>query len=465
MAGRHGHDGESAPGNGARRGKGAGSDSESEQPSSPEHGPVPDAARRGWRRGRRPDLGPADKNESLWGPASWASGDRAGAAAFNSPEPGVVESPEWDAILRLADAHDILSPAPGELDVSAVPVAPALPTMAERATRAGQRSEQVREDSSVAPKRPDETADLNGGRRGRPGLRRILAVTLSAVVLATLAVGGMTYLGVSPTHGRAGTSNSVNSCDVATVTDGAATVTVARGGLTSTSNYRVSGPLHGYALAFDGSTSWLGTVGSAIRAPQVYTELAWFRTFNAGIQPILGSADNQQPTRAGAADRALWLDGGHVITGAFRESDDATEVLTSSASYNDGEWHLAAVTLSRKGFLLYVDGRQVARRPVTSAQDYSGWWTVGTANLGGWPHGLPSHGVAYWSGSLAGVAVLPVALEAPQIDELDRAGSLTSYSIRVTAAQSPIHYWNLQDTSPNREAVPVTDRAGNCPGR
>jgi hypothetical protein len=304
------------------------------------------------------------------------------------------------------------------------------------------------------------------GGDGHRRRRWIFPVTVSLAVVSLLIAGGAFYLpGWAKPGAWSATADSAAACVVATVTDTASTMTAAHGGAAVAASYGISGPLGGYALAFDGSLSWLGSGGPATSAPQILTELAWFRTFSPIIEPVLGSANKPSPREATAADRALWLNGGQVVAGVYSPADNLTHELISPSSYDDGKWHLAAVTLSGSGFALYVDGGRVAiLRSVTSAQSYSGWWTIGTANLGSWPHGLPARGVGYWHGNLAGVAVLPAALTAGQIRDLYTSGTFVAYGTAVTA-KNPIHYWGLQDVTPRLVDVPVTGRTTTCPSR
>jgi hypothetical protein len=323
----------------------------------------------------------------------------------------------------------------------------------------------------VTADRPPSSRDGRGGRRWLVSLTVFLTVTTVLVAAEMLYLRGWLRPGAKPaattTPMATGSvmTSSVVTCSIATVADTASNATVAHGGAAAAASYGISGPLGGYGRAFDGSHSWLEARGAGANAPQVYTELAWFRTSASTIQPILGSANKSSPGEATDADRSLWLDDGHVVAGVFSESDNATHELVSPSSYDDGEWHLAAVTLSDTGFVLYVDGNQVdASSTVTSAQKYVGWWMVGAANLGSWPHGLAARGVGYWRGSLAGVGVLPLALDADQVHDLYTSPTLIGYGTAVTA-KNPIHYWGLQDVTPHPRSVRATGPTDTCPGR
>ena len=152
----------------------------------------------------------------------------------------------------------------------------------------------------------------------------------------------------------------------------------------------------------------------------------------------------------------IWLDpAGHVVAGVY---PGTTEEISSPQVYDNGAWHLVAVTLSATGpspgFRLYVDGALVASSTsVTSAQPYSGYWHVGWSNATqSWPD-APSD--AYFTGTLAGVGILPSALSAANVAALFASSSFVNYSSAV-GAFAPSAYWSLQDsgTTPYVGAVP-----------
>lgn len=414
------------------------------------------------------DLVSPDEGETLWGPIHQQPRDAGvesllGLAQAGMPPPvgtsGSAGTSGPAGTSRLAGTG-------GGNDTGEAAVAPSVPVTGGPVTSRRYRSERSGDRRGDGSSGGSDLLDLGDDRPGTGGFRRARtgAAVLSVVVL--LVLGGVLYLNgwvALPGMSQAAARENVSACRVATVTDAAATVTVAHGGLTAADSYGRSGPLGGHAIALDGSSSWLGTGGPAVSAPPAFTELAWFRTSASTVEPILGSSNMRDPALASAADRALWLDRGHVVAGVYSVYDNRSFVVASPDRYNDGKWHLAAVTLSGKGFHLYVDGRPVAdRRSVTSAQPYSGWWTIGTANLGDWPQGLPSRGVGFWAGDLAGVAVLPVALKATQIHDLYDVPDLTGYGTKV-AKSDPIHYWDLQDASPGVVLASVSGSGPGCP--
>ena len=86
-------------------------------------------------------------------------------------------------------------------------------------------------------------------------------------------------------------------------------------------------------------------------------------------------------------------------------------VLNSQGSYNDGNWHSAAVTQGSDGMHMYVDGAQVASGTVTGAQSYTGYWQLGGTVTAGWPN----QPTAAFSGSISDAAMYRTELTSGQI--------------------------------------------------
>ncbi|MHB8244739.1 MAG: LamG domain-containing protein [Acidimicrobiales bacterium] len=245
----------------------------------------------------------------------------------------------------------------------------------------------------------------------------------------------------------------VPSCGLAQAVDTSsnADAAVAHGGIT----YQAPGPLSGLAIGFSGSNPWLGTVNQ-IPGPTTFTEVAWFKTTGSGS--VLGFSNNPGVGWQNDWDRMIWLDpSGHVVAGVWT---GATEELVSSGTYNDGAWHMVAVTLSSSGYSLYVDGALAApsdsnatTASVAAASTYDGYWHLGWSNASqGWPDPPTS---PYFGGSMAGVAVLPTVLSATQISSLYSSTGFPAYTTAV-GGYSPSAYWPMQDTGslPYTGAVP-----------
>ncbi|RGE16223.1 PKD domain-containing protein, partial [Leucobacter sp. wl10] len=156
---------------------------------------------------------------------------------------------------------------------------------------------------------------------------------------------------------------------------------------------------------FSGSTT--GSVSTTTRpaTPKEFTTELWFKTTTNRGGKLIGYG-NAQTGASSSYDRQIYMrDDGRLSFGVY---PGATKVVTSSSSYNDGQWHHAAATLNRDGMKLYVDGRLVAEDPsVTEGESFNGYWRIGGDNLGSWP-GRPSSD--WFAGAIDEVAVYPQAL-------------------------------------------------------
>ena len=140
--------------------------------------------------------------------------------------------------------------------------------------------------------------------------------------------------------------------------------------------------------------------------------------------------------------------------------------VTSSAAFNDDQWHHVVGTLSPAGMELFLDGKRVGRRTdTTSAQPYSGVWRIGGDNLNGWPNQPSSNKFA---GSIDEVAVYPTALSLAQVQAHFTASGrqvqtgvrpTDPYGIAVYDAQ-PDSYWRLNETT-GTVATDITANAAN----
>src|SRR5690606_34624558 len=111
---------------------------------------------------------------------------------------------------------------------------------------------------------------------------------------------------------------------------------------------------------------------------------------------------------SGSYDRHLYMQNNGRLT--FGVYPGGVRTVSSTASYNDGDWHHVVASLDADGMQLFVDGVLVAQDPsVTDAQSYNGYWRVGGDNLGGWPDGPRSF---EFNGSVDEFAVYPSALTA-----------------------------------------------------
>jgi len=158
------------------------------------------------------------------------------------------------------------------------------------------------------------------------------------------------------------------------------------------------------AITFAGSGAIPAVAAGQVGpAPQVFTEEAWFKTTSTSGGKIIGYGSSRTAA-SGTADRHVYLtNNGRVAFGVT-----AASTLTSTASYNNGQWHHVAATMGAAGMRLYVDGTLVGSNTVTSGASYTGYWRIGGDTISSsYPNRPTSTALA---GSVDEVAVYPTAL-------------------------------------------------------
>jgi trimeric autotransporter adhesin len=136
----------------------------------------------------------------------------------------------------------------------------------------------------------------------------------------------------------------------------------------------------------------------------------------------------------------LWMDNaGKIVWGA---GSTPTEV-SSTAAYDNGQWHMVVAEVGPVGMQLWLDGVEVASSTVSSVQSFTGWWHIG---WGSEPSGWSDAPVEpFFSGSLSEVAIVPSQLTSAQVSEVYGAGSVAGFGLDVEAL-APTSYWPLQDS-------------------
>jgi hypothetical protein len=177
------------------------------------------------------------------------------------------------------------------------------------------------------------------------------------------------------------------------------------------------------AYSFNGTNQYVSTTVSYAN-PTTFSLSIWFKTTVANNGVLIGFG-NVQTGNPSLFDRYIWMNGGKVSFFAGATS------VQSTATYNDGNWHMATATMSSvNGMNLYIDGASVASSANTASQSYTGWWTIGYSN-----------NAYYFSGTLDDATIYTTtALTATQVSTLY---SGTSSNTPVCAGSSI----NLTETS------------------
>ncbi|MFJ3723529.1 DNRLRE domain-containing protein [Streptomyces sp. NPDC090045] len=183
------------------------------------------------------------------------------------------------------------------------------------------------------------------------------------------------------------------------------------------------------AIGFNGTDTQVyadkrQTVGST------YTIETWFKTNTTRGGKLLGFGNNQA-RGSNQYDKHIYMtNDGRLVYGVYT---GATRTVTTSAAYNDNQWHHVVASQGPGGMTLYVDGAQKGTLNVTTHENFSGYWHAGGDSLGGWPDRPSSE---YWAGTLDETAVYPTVLSAAQVQHhYALAGAPADSVVQVTAAQ------------------------------
>lgn len=209
------------------------------------------------------------------------------------------------------------------------------------------------------------------------------------------------------------------------------------------------------ALSGDNASGFSGqSLGSrnVTTAPNTFSTQLWFKTETDQGGKLIGFGSAQSGD-SGSYDRHVWMDNsGRLHFGTWLEW---AATVSSTSSYNDGEWHQLTATLGESGMYMYIDGLKIAERTdVSSGQAYSGVWRIGGDNLSGWPSQPSSNS---FNGALDEVAIFETQIDASAVLELYQASGRTAdipepptdaYGMAVYQDE-PQMYWRLDETEGN----------------
>lgn len=187
---------------------------------------------------------------------------------------------------------------------------------------------------------------------------------------------------------------------------------------------------------------------TTIEGPNTFSTQLWFKTSTTSGGKLIGFG-NASTGNSSSYDRHVWMDNsGRLHFGTWL---GWAATVSSSAAYNDGEWHQLTATLGEQGMFLYVGGLKVAERTdVTGGQVYSGVWRIGNDNLNGWPN-QPA-GTAF-AGAIDEVAIYDTQIEEPTVLSLYQASGRTAdipepptdgYGMAVYGDE-PEFFWRLDE--------------------
>jgi len=155
------------------------------------------------------------------------------------------------------------------------------------------------------------------------------------------------------------------------------------------------------------------------QSPDGWSAGLWFRTTSSTGGKLLGFGTSQSAS-SGTSDRHLYmLNDGRLNFGVFQ--NNTARVITSPASYRDGNWHQAVVTSDASGAALYIDGARVAfDAGIIKGQNYWGYYHLGGDNLTNWPSRPANDN---FTGDLDEFAIYSYGLTAAQVSSQYAVGT------------------------------------------
>ena len=172
------------------------------------------------------------------------------------------------------------------------------------------------------------------------------------------------------------------------------------------------------SATFGGASTGFTAVTSRVQPPNTFSTELWFRTTTTRGGKLIGYA-NSTTLNSDLMDRHLYMaNTGQLYFGVMQNG--VRQSVSTTSSYNDGQWHHAATTLGGNGMQLFVDGQLVGQRAdVTKGQDVMGYWRIGGDSLSRWS---PRPTSAYFAGDIDEVAIYPKVLSAAQVENHHTAG-------------------------------------------
>ncbi|MGJ8720331.1 MAG: PKD domain-containing protein [Salinibacterium amurskyense] len=149
------------------------------------------------------------------------------------------------------------------------------------------------------------------------------------------------------------------------------------GALSGTYTRNVPGALGGTTDSATQFTQALAATTTSLPNPSTYSSEVWFRTTSTTGGKLVEFGSSATGTANNYGDHVIMRNDGTLVFGT------GGNTVSSTASYNDGQWHQAVATQGSAGLQLFVDGAVVASSAATPTQTFSGYWRLGRGNTVG----------------------------------------------------------------------------------
>ena len=204
------------------------------------------------------------------------------------------------------------------------------------------------------------------------------------------------------------------------------------------------------SLNFDGANDYVSTTKSYSN-PNIFSLSLWFKTTTTTGGKLIGFG-NMQTGQSNNYDRHIYMtNAGQLCFGVYNGS---VQTINSTNSYNDGQWHHVAASLSSAGMQFYVDGSLIgSKATVTTAENHTGYWRLGYDNMNGWTN-IPSS--FYFKGLMDDARVYNRALSGQEVLDLSRgnlptpdivAPVITDTKVVNLSANSALVNWKTDEAS------------------
>ncbi|GAA2985865.1 hypothetical protein GCM10020227_63250 [Streptomyces flavovirens] len=163
------------------------------------------------------------------------------------------------------------------------------------------------------------------------------------------------------------------------------------------------------AIGFDGTSQY--AYGNTLHpAPTRFSVETWIRTTTTRGGKVIGFGNLTMQNSARYDKHVYMADNGRLVFGVY---SGGYRTVTTTAAYNDGNWHHVVATQGTGGMALYVDGQlRASSSAYTASQNTPGYWRVGGDNLANWPNRPTSN---FFAGQIDETAIYPTALSASQV--------------------------------------------------